>query len=103
MHYGDPDQIKANKLVIIVYKHGTPRRNVYDYVVTSIHECKYFAPYIVKLLVENPNKYLGKYFKNKKKEKWYKTTIKSIDSIKHFEIVSIEEVFSSKNKFNILH
>ena len=103
MHYGNRKQILKNELVVIIYKHGTPRKNIFDHQITSIQSCKYFPPVLLKKLLENPNKYFSIYFKNYKGEIWYKTKIVSADGISKIKITSIQDVSHFKNELLRLH
>jgi len=61
MHYGDFKQLEHNKLVLIVYKHGTSKPNKFEYEISSISECKLFPPYLIAKILNKPNKF----FKNR--------------------------------------
>lgn len=102
MHYGDTEQLENNSLNIVIYKHGTPKEDVFEYMVESIQSCKYFPPNILKNILTNPNKYFSEKFKNKKSEEFYLTTIKIVD-INDTLTWSIKNVSKRKNEFYRLH
>jgi hypothetical protein len=103
VHYGDKEQIKHNKLTIVIYKHGTPRKNVFDYDLTSIQECKYFPKLLLKDMLGNTKKIFSKYFKDKKEEEWYEVKLTTLDGYKKIKINSIKNVSDTKNEFHRLH
>ena len=103
MHYGDKEQIENNVLVLVVYKHSTSRKNSFEYELSAIHDCKMFPVRLLNKILSEPKKCLGKYFKDKEAECWYKATIKSTDGFFEFEVPSIEDVSESNSEFDRLH
>lgn len=103
MHYGDQKQLEKNQLIIVVYKHGTIRKNVFEYRFSSIQKCSYFPIKLLVKLIENPKKYLKDQLKDQKEEEWYEITINSPDGYKHMDVKSIKNVSKTKNEFHRLH
>lgn len=102
MHYGDNEQILENELIIIIYKHVTEKKNIFDYEIASIQKCNYFSPRLLKNLLIKPNKFLKKQFKELKSEEWYEIFIKENEN-SEIVIVSTTNVSHSENEFHKLH
>ncbi len=103
MHYGDKEQLDENKLVVIVYKHGTNKKDKFDYELSSIQKCQYFPKALLKKILNKSNKTFKKVLKEEKEEEWYEIEIKSTDGYKKFDIISIQNVSDSNNTFHTLH
>lgn len=103
MHYGDKKQIEKNELVLVVYKHGTPKKNAFDYNVTSIRKCQFFNPSILKMILKKPKKYFNDILKNEPEEQYYELTIKNVDGWKNIDIYSYKNVTDKKDELYFLH
>jgi len=103
MHYGDNEQIKENILILIVYKHATGSKNVFDYQITSVKKCQYFPTHLLSDMIKRPNHYFIKPLKSLKEESWQELTIKSSDGYDKYTIDKIVDVTDNNNELDRLH
>jgi len=101
MHYRDKEHLENNEIVLVVYKHVTPKKGKFNYDVTSLQSCKNFSPNTLRQILKNPNKFFKKHFNKFMYEEFYETTIIETDDT--IKIVSTENVSKSNNEFNRLH
>lgn len=115
MHYGSKKHLKKNILEVVFYKHeicddgddvdmDTPEP--FKIELTSIHECRYVEPKVLqKFLVCYPY-ILKDEFIDLPFGSWHKFLIRwvlSFGEVDDFEVLSIENVSDSDNKFDRLH
>lgn len=103
MHYDDLELLEKNILILCVYKESILGTAQSGYFVSSIHKCKYVPICILNQILNKPNKFFKKSLKNYKQERYYKLKIKIIDKFYKTEILSIEDVTDSDNKYDQLH
>ncbi len=112
MHYQDEKYFKNNKLVLVVYKHGTPGKVRYNkndlltersvtYDVTSIQKCKLFSPRFLSKIVNNTYEYFNEHLSRFPFEQWYEIEVRqTLDGI---EVLNILDVTDHKSEFKRLH
>jgi hypothetical protein len=73
MHYDNPIVVKLNSLTLGVYLHGVLGSEKTELVINSIIDAKYFNPFILYKILQNPNKYFKRFKLNNilKTETWY--------------------------------
>lgn len=113
MHYGDDEQRKENRLSIVVYWHGSSLEHhesdqyskLQDFEITSIQQCQYVEPHILKDFLTNYRFTLfDKITPKIEQEKFYAVTIKFTGYYSElFDVVDIKDVSDDPNEFYRLH
>ena len=114
MHYGSEEQKKAQKLRLVVYKHGSlgkvpqytkdkllKKISVF-YQTISIQECKCFDPFLLRRLMVKGFKYFNTVLSDKSFERYYELDIVGIESDK-IEVLSVTDVTDDKDELKRLH
>lgn len=66
MHYGDPQHLQNNHLMVVVYKCEIMQFPFdYEYEITSIKQCNLFRPRILRDILNNPDNYFEEILKGK--------------------------------------
>ena len=103
MHYNDKEAIEKSKLVIVVYKHGTSKKNKFDYQISSIKRCEYINPFRLLRIFRKTNKYFKDVLKNEIEEHYYEIEITILDGYTKFSIDYIKDVSDTPNDIDQLH
>ena len=103
MHYEDLEAIENGKLVIVIYKHGTSKKDKYDYQISSIKRCEYVNPFLLFQLFKKTNKYFKDVLKNETVEHYYEIEITILDGYSKFDIKYIKDVSNTPNDIDRLH
>ncbi len=75
MHYSDQESQKQSKLVAVIYKHGTNKKDVFDYELCSIQECRYIPPHLLTKFLSEYTKILGGWLPLVHPETWNMYTL----------------------------
>ncbi len=113
MHTNDEKYLENNKIVLVVYKHGTPGKIKYsengllakrsvDYQVTSIQKCKLFSPNGLLFIMKNTFHYFNEHLSRFPFEKYYELEIRQT-SYDDIEVLNILDVTDHKSELKRLH
>lgn len=104
MHF--EDLTDGAGLEIVVYKHGTDKKNKYYYEIESIQSCKYINPQLIKRLLDKMDKLTKKppfkFLKDLEEEEWYLFKLK-INNGRKIEVLECVNVTCSLNEYHKLH